>query len=85
MSAMTWLVLISLIAVFSGWFLRRELIWFWSYAGLCFAGLIWLAVLTIGQPLGQFLVLAVSLSACLGAFVQSFRIIGAEMRGGAEG
>ncbi|MAK62861.1 MAG: hypothetical protein CMK09_17975 [Ponticaulis sp.] len=78
---MTWLVLISLIAVFSGWFIRRDLTWFWSYAGLCTLGLGWLLVASHQDVQAQLMALTYSLAAGMGAVVQCFRIIGAELRG----
>lgn len=73
------LILLSLAGVFAGWFLSRELAWFWTYAAICVVGLIGLAVVLHGSPHGYIAPFIYSLPAGIGAFIQCFRLIGFDM------
>ena len=77
---MAWLLLLSMLAVFAGWFVSRDLIWFWSYAALCALGLVGLCVILGDSPHGQIAPFLYSLPAGLGAFIQCMRLIGVELR-----
>lgn len=79
---MATLLFLSLIVVFAGWFVSRELAWFWSYAALCCAGLIGLVIGLNGSPHGYIAPFIYSLPAGLGAFIQCFRMIGYDLDDG---